>query len=125
MNCFPSCGSVAGLASWAGFLKGTTSFLGSNFGKALVNVGATIGAAYLAKELSLGPASATTGQRQQQGSMTSNGYMNPAGSGFIPQANQGTPTYQPGVAPPAASPDWLIPAAIGFAALVLVLGLRK
>lgn len=122
MNCFPSCRPVAGLSSWAGFLQGTGNFLGSNFGEALVNVGATIGAAYLAKELSLGPASATTGQRTQQGSMTSNGYMNPAGSGFIPQANQGLP---PGFTPPAASPDWLIPAAIGFAALVLVLGLRK
>lgn len=110
--------AVFGVGSWSGFFSGVGNFLGSDFGKAILTVGTTVGGAYLAKEL-LGDGNQADGQ---QGSMTSHGYVNPAGSGFIPQASAtGSAGQQAPIIIQAASESgWVLPVALGVGALALL-----
>jgi hypothetical protein len=130
LACCAECSRVAGVGDWAGFLQGAGNFLGSDLGKALVNVGLSVGTAYALKEIGL------TGGTSSGGSMTATGYVNPASSGFNPQAAPpASPTTttpaSPGTAPQpiiiqsAGENTWVLPVAIGFAAVIAMMFVMK
>lgn len=111
-------GSVVGVGDWSGFFSGVGQFLGSDLGKAILTVGTTVGGAYISKEL-LGNGNQSQGQ---QGAMTGSGYVNPAGSGFIPQAGQ---PIQAGIVQSQQIPAWALPVALGVGGLLLLLAMRR
>ena len=100
----------------SGFWSGVGDFLGSSLGQALVGAGVSIGTAYAIQSLDLGP------QAPRGGQMSGGSSVNPAGSIYNPtaQAQPGYVLQQPQQAS-GATPSWMLPAAIGFGALLLIL----
>lgn len=101
------------------FWSGLGNFASSGFGQAIIGAGVSIGTAFALRELDLAPSPGNRG-----GTMAGGSTVNPAGSVYNPTAQA---PAQPIIlqTPPAATPAWVWPAAIGAGVLVLFLAMRK
>ncbi len=104
-----------------GFWSGVGNFFSSGFGADLVKAGLTFGVGYGVHALTSGGGG---GQPQQQpGNLVGGTTVNPAASGFIPQA-RGV-DQQPIAAQSIATPSWVLPVSIIGGMAVLLFALKK
>lgn len=114
-DCLRGGGDVRGVGT---FWSGLGDFVQSGFGQALVGAGLSIGTAFALSKLDLAPAP----RGNQGGALSGGSQVNPAGSVYNPLASAPVIIQQPA---PAATPAWLLPAAIGGGVLVLVLLMQR
>ena len=117
VHCYDAVDGV-GQAVGAGFWSGVGNFFSSGIGSELLKAGISFGVGYGLHELSSGRSGG-----QQPGNLTGGSMVNPAGSGYMPQA-QSPVLPATMVVQAATTPAWVLPVAVAALA-VLLLRMKK
>ncbi len=112
--------SVEGVGDFSEIASGIGDFFSEGFGEQLLKAGLSFGVGYGVSQLTAG----SRPQQQQAGNLTGGNTVNPAGSGYMPQANV---PQQPLVNQQSATgtPSWLLPVAVIGGLAVVALALKK
>ncbi len=115
LSTIASSGVGSGVAG--GFWSGVGNFFSAGIGSELLKAGISFGVGYGLHELSSGRGG------QNQSNLTGGNTVNPAGSPFIPQAQN--PIVSPGLSMQSTAPAWVLPTAVVGGLVAVLLALRK
>jgi hypothetical protein len=117
-GCLNCSDPVDGVGDFSGIMSGIGSWFSSGIGAELLKAGISFGVGYGLHELTSGRSGS------QPGNLTGGTTVNPAGSGFIPQAG-GQQAQTPVLQSASVMPSWVLPVAVVGGLAVLLLALKK